>query len=272
MAKLLLGGNNLSAIEVARYNSNGTLDTSFNAEGKFGAQPGTVITSFGNFSPFGLGLVIQPDSKIVIAGYLNGLFATEIQYVIVRYNPDGTLDTSFNAHKTPGFLIDSFGNSYPTNQVNDMILLKNGKIFVVGWVSSGINSLAIASYNSDGSVDTTFNPKGIGARVGAVIGNFGMAGSDTKAEAVLEQGDGKIVVGGQGSNLFDQNNQFFVTRYYANGTLDQSFGQQGLVLTNLGGLDDTILSLAFDSQENIVAGGITGSRGDYGFGLTRYLD
>lgn len=95
--KIVVGGDNVQSIEVARYNQNGTLDRSFNSQGAFGAQPGTVITLFGDTPIFGVGLALQPDNKIIVAGYF--YFGT--QYVIVRYNADGTLDTTFNARKTP---------------------------------------------------------------------------------------------------------------------------------------------------------------------------
>ncbi|MHC5833637.1 MAG: hypothetical protein ACYT04_000000101000, partial [Nostoc sp.] len=84
---------------IARYNSNGTLDTSFNITGK-------VTTDFTNSNDYGSSITVQPDGKILVAG--DSYNRTNNDFAIARYNSNGTLDTSFNI---TGKITTDFTNS-----------------------------------------------------------------------------------------------------------------------------------------------------------------
>jgi uncharacterized delta-60 repeat protein len=174
-----------SVFALARYNSNGLLDTTFGTGGK-------VITSFfpNDFSFAGT-MAIQPDGKIVAGG---GGLSVETQAQLARYNSDGSLDPTFGVG---GKLID-----YNFGEARSLALQSDGKIVVASYPFIG--DLALTRYNSDGSVDTTF-------------GTSGYVTGDAPWAIVL-QPDNKIVAAGQ--TLVD----FRIARYN-NHVLRRSRGQ-----------------------------------------------
>ena len=204
---------------VARYNSDGTLDNSFGSGGR-------VTTDFG-LTDVARGVAIQADGKIVVAGSTYDLFPVFGEYALARYNPDGSLDSSFGS----GGLVTSFFGGLGCAG-NALALQADGKIVVAGektisfiFGDDGSNlDFAVARYNTDGSLDSAFGTGGV-----ATTDYFQL--NDTAA-AVRVQPDGKIVAVGtsEGSTTsFD----FAVVRYLSNGTLDNRFGQQGKVFTDL---------------------------------------
>ena len=114
---------------LARYNPDGSLDTGF-------GSGGTVITPVGNRDDIGTSVALQADGKIVVAGYSGPFLETD--FALVRYNANGSLDTSFNATGT--VTTDFGGNGY--EQANGVALQADGEIVVAGF--SGI-----ASYSGD---------------------------------------------------------------------------------------------------------------------------
>ncbi|MBN3924983.1 DUF4347 domain-containing protein [Nostoc sp. NMS4] len=213
---------------LARYNTNGSLDTSFGNGGK-------LITNFGQ--DFGHKVLVQLDGKIILAGYIgNG----SRDYVLVRYNTDGTIDSSF-------------GNGGKVNGTNGYAaaILSDGKIVIAGGANSGTNNdFALARYNSNGSLDTSF---GNGGRVLTPIG----ASFDT-ANTIAIQSDGKIVVAGYAWSVWNGSNQedFAIARYNANGSLDTSFGNGGKVIAPVSfSTNDRATSLTIQSNGKIVVAG-----------------
>lgn len=193
--KIVVTGNTFvgatSNIAVARYNVDGTLDTSFNGTG-------TVTTPIGSFAQ-GDGVAIQPDGKIVVGGAGNGN-----QFSVVRYNTDGSLDLSFGGSGT-GIRTTPIGTSADGNAI---VLQPDGKIIVAGSALVGaVQSFALARYNNDGTIDSSF---GVGGSMTTAIG---------VAFSVGLQSDGKIILVGQGK----------IARYTTNGFLDSSFGTSGIV-------------------------------------------
>ena len=233
---------------LARYNHNGTLDDSFGPGGR-------VTTNFGG-DDFALGLAIQADDKIVVAGESATLISADV--ALARYNADGTLDISFG---TGGKVISDFGGT--CDFATSVAIQANGKIVVAG--SSGATcegpfDFGLARYNTDGTPDITF---GTG---GKVTTNFG--GSDDQASAVAIQADGKIVAAGftDASGTHD----FALARYNQNGTLDSTFGTGGKVTTDFGGTFDLALDVAIQADSKIVAAGFTDASGTRDFALARY--
>ncbi|MEP6705061.1 MAG: FG-GAP-like repeat-containing protein, partial [Acidobacteriota bacterium] len=235
---------------VVRYNTNGSLDTSFGSGGK-------VLTSFGGSSDEARNLKIQADGKIVATGSNRiGTFPNSISnFALARYNTSGSLDTSFGAG---GKVVTSFGDSYGAYEA---AVQTDGKIVAVGSGGGyGPNSgFALARYNTDGSLDTSFGTDG---KVLAPIGNY-------LGLAVATQSEGKILAAGSGVD--GANAGVAVAKYNTDGSFDNSFGLGGKVVTPFPGLG--IHEIAIQSDGKIVAM-VPGSRfsPDYEFALFRYLN
>jgi uncharacterized delta-60 repeat protein len=237
---------------LARYHADGTLDTSFGTGGR-------VTTDFiGTSEDEAAGIAIQPNGKIVVAGTTQD-FASNggSEFALTRYNPDGSLDSSFG---TGGIVITSF----PGNDAfaAALALQPNGKIIVVGtaFVSTGVD-FALARYNVDGSLDTSFG-KG-----GEALTHFGGG-----ATSVALQPDGKIVVAGTAFNSASGSGQNFgVVRYNPDGSRDTSFGTAGRVITDFGHADNQAQGVIIEKDGNIVVAGTTGFLGSQHLALVRYL-
>jgi len=241
---------------LARYNSNGTLDTSFGTGGK-------VITNFGEVSSRAYSVAVQPNGKIVVAGYAN-IDGSE-DFALVRYNADGTLDDTFGAG---GKVITDFGlvqQGFSYAFANSLAVQLDGKIVVAGQALLGSGfDFALARYNSNGELDTSF---GTG---GKVITDF-TPNEGANSLAVLP--DGRIVVAGQAN--VDRGYGFALVRYNSNGTVDTSFGSDGKVSTDFGLLDQGFsnayaASLAVEPDGSMVAAGRAYFNEGFHSGLARY--
>ncbi|MGA0118090.1 MAG: delta-60 repeat domain-containing protein, partial [Ilumatobacteraceae bacterium] len=133
---------------VFRYNTNGSLDTTFDTDGK-------VTTPIGSSNSIGSSVVLQSDGKIVVAGHSYDA-TTGGDFAVVRYNTDGSLDTTFD---TDGKLTTAIGAG--GDEAVDIAVQPDGKIVVVGYSYNGANyDFAVVRYNTDGSLDTTFDTDG----------------------------------------------------------------------------------------------------------------
>lgn len=255
-----------------RSRKSGDVDTSF-GNGS-GSLAGIVVTPV---SPSGSdaapAVAIQPDGKIVAAGSVyNG---TDYDFAVVRYNTDGTLDTSFGAQ---GKVITPIGTG--NDLAYGVAIDKTGNIIVAG-SSSSINAddsdFALARYTPTGALDTSFDGDG------KVTTSFSPARD--AAYAIKIQSDGNIVVAGlaNGSGRIELNGQldptnngdFALARYNPVGTLDISFGsnRDGKVTTSPGPNMDIAVALAIDSNDNITVAGISNQRSNNrgnDFALARY--
>ncbi len=133
---------------VVRYNTDGSLDTSFGGTGK-------VLTAVVGDNGMALCVAVQNDGKILVAGSSSGNFA------VVRYDPNGSLDTSFNG---TGKVTTDFGGTAEAVTVQS-----DGKIVVAGGANNGTSNFALARYNSDGSLDSSFSGDG---KLTTAIGSF----------------------------------------------------------------------------------------------------
>src|SRR5262249_47672992 len=203
--------NGVVDFALARYNSNGTIDTSF-------GTGGTVTTVFdfpGSFDRV-FTIVQQPDGKFVAVGSTVNLFAN---FALARFNANGTLDASFG---TGGIVTTGFGVSA---EATSAVVQSAGKIVAAGYANlGGGDDFALVRYNSDGTLDTSF---GTGGKVTTAFLSQGF--SLAQANSVAVQPDGRIVAAGnaEGGGGFD----FALARYNSNGTLDASFGTGGQVTT-----------------------------------------
>ncbi|HPG61472.1 MAG TPA: delta-60 repeat domain-containing protein [Casimicrobium sp.] len=232
---------------LARYLASGALDVSLNSTG-------TVITTIGSGGDIARGVALQPDGKIVVAGYCSN--GTSSDFCLARYLASGTLDVSFNGSGTVITPI-GVGDDYAIS----LALQPDGKIIVSGVCSNGANSdFCLARYLANGTLDTNFNSTG---KVITPIGN-----SDDYGYSVALQPDDKIVVAGYCSN--GTNFDFCLARYLANGTLDTSFNSTGKVITAIGSGNDVANSAALQPDGKIVVAGFCSNGSNDDFCLARY--
>src|SRR5262249_55914712 len=144
-------------------------------------------------------MTVQSDGKVVVVGDGN------TQFAVARFNADGNIDTSFG---------DGGSKMLDSMAARGVALQPDGKIIVVGRSGSvSAPQFGVARFNPDGNLDGSFGSGGV---VATAIGNF------SNASRAAVQADGKIVVGGADDSGFD------VVRYNASGSLDTSFGNQGI--------------------------------------------
>ena len=228
-----LTGGNLS-FSLARMNPSGSFDNTFGTSGK-------VTTSYGTDGFEALTAALQQDGKIVVAG--NAITNASLGYsqiAVVRYNSNGTLDTSFD---TDGMVFTQI----PTSNEDSAKAVKiqpDGKI-VVG-VQSKINfnwDFTILRYNSDGSLDTTFDTDGI------------VRNPSPEQDVIYDialQNDGKIVAVGYVNN---SNNDVYVGRYNANGSIDTTFATNGFFTYDFASNHNYAFAVAVASDNKIIIGG-----------------
>ena len=230
-------GNAGGDFSLMRFNANGSLDTSFSGDG-------IATTDFGGLD-VGFSVATQSDGKIIVAGNHDGDFA------LARYNSDGNLDASFSGD---GMVTTDFSG---TEAGGSVVLQGDGKILVAGVSLIGSNwNFAVARYNANGSLDTTFSGDG------KVLTDFGINQSSI---TLAVQADGKIVVAGGGYSGGLSFNGFGLVRYNSDGTLDTSFSGDGVVVTDFGG-DSAGQSVKVQADGRILVGGF--SNGD--FAMVRY--
>lgn len=239
---------------VVRYNTNGSLDTTFSGDG-------IVTTAISANPDEARAVAIQSDGRIVVAG-VTSTPATGTDFVVARYNSDGNLDPSFNV---TGYIVTDFGVG-ANDEAFAMAIQSTGKIVVVGQTGPLTDTdFALARYNTGGTLDPAFGTSGL--RITA----FG-SGIDA-AYAVTIQSDDKIVVAGLTDSIagLGVNNDFALARYDVNGILDVTFDNDGKVTTAVGAADEGAFAVGIQSTGKIVAAGaVLNTSGNNDFGLVRY--
>ncbi len=232
--------------------SDGVLDPTFSLDGKV-----TVDRAGLTSSDHGEAVAIQPDGKIVVAATtaVNGVS----NFAVTRLLANGARDTAFG---TNGWAIAGFTGT-GGSRAKALAIQPDGKIVVAGTTAtpSASDNFALVRFTSNGSIDTSFGSNG------RVSTDFGRGRAD-RATAVVLQPDGKIVVGGETSNPSTVRD-FALARYEANGALDMSFGEEGLVSTSFHTSihdPDAATALSLQTDGRIVAVGMAG--GD--FAAVRY--
>jgi uncharacterized delta-60 repeat protein len=240
----IVGGNGVFAI--ARYNTNGTLDNTFDGDGK-------ATLSFGS-DDAAYALALQNDGKLVVGG--RARIGTDYVFALARYNTNGTLDNTFDGD---GRVTTNLGNTSGVDAIYSAVVQNDGKIVVAGSSFDGISItyFGLARYNTNGSLDNTFDWDG--TALTSLTGN----GNDA-AYAVTVQTDGKIIAAGSAFN--GTNFDLGMVRYHPWGELDNSFDGDGRVLTNLAhNGNEEIYAIGQQSNGKILVAGYT----DYGFGSDR---
>jgi uncharacterized delta-60 repeat protein len=275
--KILVTGAGL----IGRYTTAGQLDGTFGTGGI--APLNNVIAT---------AIALQADGKILVttgSGAPSELFSSPNlpspqAGAIARYNTNGSLDQTFGIS----------GQAACVASAAAIAIQSNGKIVVAGAIpsvlmtelmSDGITAVnnqtgfGLVRYNTNGTIDTTFNPGGgaTGTGGGGVITGFGNSFPAGSAFALAIQSNGDIVVAGQagnGNTLF-ASSAFVLARYTTVGHLDTTFGSNGTVITNIGqGTISFVSALVLQSDGKIVAAGNSGFGGNGfvdNFAIARYL-
>jgi uncharacterized delta-60 repeat protein len=215
--KLVVAGSNFNGTNddfaLVRYNSDGSLDTTFSSDGK-------LTTAIGAGDDSGHSVIQQTDGKLVVAGSSSNSSGTHSDFALVRYNSDGSLDTTFSGD---GKLTTIFGagSSYGYSVIQQA----DGQLVVAGSSSNGTDSdFALVRYNSDGSLDATFSDDG---KLTTAIGT-----DDDSGYSVIQQADGQLVVVGDSRAV--NNVDFALARYNSDGSLDTTFSDDGKITTSIG--------------------------------------
>jgi len=225
-------GKNSKSFALARYNKDGTLDSTFGDDGKV-----TTIAN-GNDGALAISVAILPGGEIMVAGRVTGNNGS-YDFALVRYKPNGAVDKTFG---TLGRVFTDVANSddFPSS----MVIQTDGKILVCGTIRPDATrfQIAVVRYNKNGTLDKTFNGDG------KVITNTDKT-ADDEASAIALQPDGKIIVAGRNSH-----SDFAVIRFNTDGSKDKSFGNNGLakaqfIYSSYG------TSIALQKDGKIVAGG-----------------
>ncbi|HEY6124475.1 MAG TPA: Calx-beta domain-containing protein, partial [Steroidobacteraceae bacterium] len=207
----------------------GALDLGFGGTGKVS-------------SPFGgddTRMVLQPDGKIIMVG---GNAGTGSNFLIARYDTDGSLDESFGGAGTGFTTTDIAGGA---DEALGVALQSDGRIIVVGSARVGSNDdFAVVRYDTNGVLDATFGT------LGKVTTDF--AGDRDRAFAVAVQPDDRIVVVGDAIMPAPGNTDFAVARYTANGAPDPTFDGDGRLTADIGGGVDIAQSVLLQGNQGAI--------------------
>jgi uncharacterized delta-60 repeat protein len=293
-----------------RYNTNGSIDSSFGFQGS-----ATITFGLNNFDI--RSIAIQQDGKIVAGGTNQELYHSDTHFALVRFNSNGSVDSSFGKNGVVTTAFQNIGDQQ--EELTKVIIKPDGKILAGGYSfnSFGIGlpvSVVMSQYNKDGSYDNSFGKSGIvisstskGSTVGftmalrfdnkivaggphgnssfasmqfntngSIDSTFGLNGfGDTatsfSATDELLQRDGKIIFVGR--MIVSRREVIALLRYNSNGTFDTTFGNYGKVTTSMSNFNNSATSAHLDSSGKILVSGSvyqTSSPRSADFALLRY--
>lgn len=239
-------------VGLARFNSNGVHDTSYGDDG---------IASQGLLGPTvhieRTVMATQADGKVLVAGAVMGITGS-FRWGVVRYNADGSLDQTFADGGTLNTRVVPI-----MTQIGGIAIQPDGKFLLAGSSFDDLTgfNLAVARFNSDGTVDTTFGDDG-GFQI-----DLGSSSEDVRALGL--QSDGQIVVLGNTMNMATNSFDVVLLRLNADGTADNTFGTGGVAISNLGGMEEP-RSLQMMPGGKLVVGGRTGGASNDDYFLAQY--
>jgi uncharacterized delta-60 repeat protein len=227
---------------IARFNEDGTLDTSF-------ASGGKAVTAMGSYGDYASAVALQTDGKIVVAGAC--YTSAKPRICVARYTSSGALDTTFSGD---GKVFTSFDQR--DDSASGVVVQPDGKIVVAGTcllqasvAVPAYDAFCAVRYTANGDLDTSFSGDG------KVITSIA-SGDDYAADIAL-QSDGKIVVVGTCNDA--GSSRFCVVRYNTDGTLDTSFSGDGKAMSYID-LEGTIVRrVAIQPDGKIVLAGTCGA-------------
>lgn len=232
------GPNHRDAV-IVRLLPDGSLDNAF---GSGGVVRYTTV-NLGCFNPeWFFDLLVLDDDRFLAAGYdQRGCDAPYRDFLVVRYQADGTVDQVFSEY--PSF----HGNR---DEAQAVAVQADGKVLAAGWAQSvsgqdATTDVAVARWNPDGTLDTSFDGEGEWL--------LDVNGDMDRIDAVVVQPDGKIVLAGQ-TRVNDQTD-WLVIRLHPDGSLDTSFDGDGMLTLDHAGFNDAASGLLLQDDGTIVVGG-----------------
>jgi len=238
-AFIACGGGGSSA---GGNHSSGQLDSSF-------GQTGAVLVNPGALDDRSMGVAVQADGKIVMAGYTQ-ISATSSpnpkDVLVARFLPNGTPDPGFGDQ---GLVRSNFGDIL--NQANSILMQADGKMVVAGQVTTAEGScMAAARYLRNGTLDPDFGTQGLAA----IHHEWGGG-----ASRVIKQPDGKLLLAGWHAPIIPNGTGweevFGLARLNTDGSLDAGFGSGGYATTTFVGGDELATDLALQSDGSILVVG-----------------
>ena len=243
-----------------RYNPNGTLDTTFGANG-------VVMTDFNNLDDFCNSITLQNDGQIVLVGETN----TPIQgvnYGIIRYNSDGSLDLSFGNNGKISLDLSSNFYPYTSSSATSVKIQSTGKIIIGGScdkqdIGNYTVQFAIVRLNSNGTLDTSFGING-------QVFSLSTIGGIKQLTCLLIDNSDKIMAGGFDRIGSINTRKALIQKYDENGNLDSSFANNGSFITDE---EKAIYEFSLQNDNKILAVGFTSNPTgyhDYGYLIYRF--
>ena len=232
---------------VVRYDTDGTLDNTFGIAG-------IATLEIDDFDTEATSIALQSDGKIVVTGLSQDQFNGNFYAILARFNTNGFLDNTFG---TNGVVDLPAGNGYVGKSV---AIQSDGKIVIACASQSSVGNFVVIRCNANGSADNTFDTDG------KVITNVGT--DNSFAKSLVLQSDGKIVVCGAAKE--NSQNVFAMLRYTTNGSLDNSFDTDGIVLTSFSPIHATANAVAVQPDGKIFLTGNTTITTNADMVLARY--
>jgi uncharacterized delta-60 repeat protein len=246
--------NNLKVFAVARFTSAGLLDTTFGTNGK-------ATATFFVPSNFGFAAALQPDGKIVLAGY-TGETNTPSDMAIVRFTSTGALDSNFGTNGKARF---DFNNT-SIDVAYALALQADGKIVIAGYSETAGNDVfALIRVTSTGLLDTTF---GNGGKVSTDFA----AGTSDIARGLTIGTDGRIIA--VGATSINEQFDFAIAQYNSNGSPDTTFGTNGTVITDFPDgptpRSNSALAVVIQPDNKFIVAGVAQVPPTQDFAIARY--
>lgn len=216
-----------------RFNEDGSLDSTF-------AQKGYTTKDYFGKDDRAFSIDVQIDGKILICGFAENL---NWDFTISRFNPDGSIDSTFGERGSTILNIGSYNDVAFSIEAQ-----QDGKIIVCGWTYiSGSWDFALVRLNPDGTLDNTFGSNGI------VTTDYYHLYNTSHSVAI--QSTGKYIAAGYTEKPGTSDTDILIIRYNTDGSIDHSFGNNGLVLIDYNNADDFAWVVKVDQYDKIVVGG-----------------
>lgn len=233
------------AMSIWKFNTNGTLDTSFDTDG--------IVThlGLGNYNSYGYDIAIDSQDRLLVAGKSRNDSTMRAEPTIWRINSsDGSMDTTFDSDGVVGFYITNAGEGF-----NGLAVNSEDEVAAVSYLDNpnpsnpgsnlGQDSLVV-KFEEDGDLDTTFDSDGYALQ--------GYSTSDfiwTTSYAAEFDSQDRLLVNGRGASVGGSDPHVQVLRYLPNGSLDSEFSDDGKAFIQGGGAY-SLDSLELDSKERAV--------------------
>lgn len=237
---------------IIRLNPDGSMDNSFGSGGQ-------KIVDFGDSDDEAKSVIISNDGKIYAAGYSLDNNTLRSEMAVVCLNPDGSFHSDFSTGKV-NVLLGGIGS-----EATSIALTSSNEVIVSGYnATATADNFALVKLSKTGELVWSFGD------IGRVFTNLGSNSSQSRSMTI--QQDDKIVVSGYNVPNGSIRADFATVRYNSDGSIDEEFGDNGIVLTDFTGFDEIVESCIVQSDDKIVLGGsFTLFNNPRDFSIVRYL-